>query len=42
MLNASSSRFDPQRTSAHWPVAKCPRYPLTDPRQFDILQFGPG
>jgi hypothetical protein len=23
-------------------VAKSPSYPLTDPRQFDILQSGPG
>ena len=23
-------------------LPKCPRYPLTNPRQFDILQFAPG
>ena len=38
----------PTRTQFHngprprCPVAKCPRYPVTDPRRFDLLQSGRG
>ena len=43
LLGGSSDieRTSPQNgPRLRWPVAKCLRYPLTDLRQFDILQFG--